>query len=60
MAKRATVASPSHRAAEAVALLKQLSSKQDYGNLKRFGIVHSQTGGLRAAGEPGAARQDIA
>jgi 3-methyladenine DNA glycosylase AlkD len=49
MAKRAPADNPALDAAQAVALLKKLSTKQDFSNLKRFGIVSNKAFGVSMA-----------
>ena len=49
MAKRPPAADPSLDADNAVALLKKLSTKQDFSNLKRFGIVTNKAFGVSMA-----------
>ena len=49
MAKRPPAADPSLDADTAVALLKKLSTKQDFSNLKRFGIVTNKAFGVSMA-----------
>jgi len=53
VAKRASTAS----AIEAVALLRKLSTKQDFSNLKRFGIVTTKAFGVSMANLQKVAKQ---
>lgn len=57
MAKRASVSIAPLTAAEAIALLKKLSTKQDFSNLTRFGIVTNKAFGVSMANIQKVAKQ---